>query len=145
MKNLNNSLKVNKVRKNKSKGTKKNRKGGQLALPGSGTLNFAGADVGSWVNGLGAPVVLVGLRELLKGSKKDKQKGGQLSLPGNSTFNFAGENIGNWVNGLGVPAVLVGVRELMKGSKKNKQKGGKRNKSLKNKNKRSSQKKGGRR
>ena len=68
MKNLNNSLKVNKVRKNKSKGTKKNRKGGQLALPGSGTLNFAGADVGSWVNGLGAPVVLVGLRELLKGS-----------------------------------------------------------------------------
>ena len=79
-----------------------------------------------WVNGLGTPIVLVGVRELLKGSKKNKQQGGQLVLPGANTLNFAGENLGNWINGLGVPVVLVGVRELLKGSKKNKQKGGKR-------------------
>ena len=51
MKNLNNSLRMNKVRKNKSKQTNKNRKGGQLSLPGAGTFNFDGASVGSWVNG----------------------------------------------------------------------------------------------
>merc|ERR1711871_1545230 len=112
MKNSNKSLRVNN-RKN-SKGTKKNSRGGQLALPGAGTLNLAGADLASWVNGLGAPVVLVGLRELLKGSKKNKQQGGQLALPGAGTLNFAGENLGNWVNGLGAPVVLVGLRELMK-------------------------------
>ena len=40
-------------------------------------INFAGSDVGSWVNGLGVPAVLVGVRELMKGSKKNKQKGGR--------------------------------------------------------------------
>merc|ERR1711934_729252 len=116
MTNSNKSLRVN--RKNNSRRTQKNRRGGQLALPGEGTFNLAGADLASWVNGLGAPIVLVGLRELMKGSKKNKQKGGQLGLPGAGTFNFAGADVGNWVNGLGVPVVLVGVRELMKGSKK---------------------------
>ena len=82
-------------------------------------------------HGLGVPAVLVGVRELMKGSKKDKQKGGQLALPGSGTFNFAGSDVGSWVNGLGVPAVLVGVRELMKGSKKNKQKGGRNKRTLK--------------
>lgn len=50
MNHKNNSLKTNKRRN--IKGTKKNRKGGQLSLPG------------------------VGLRKLLKGSKKKYQKGG---------------------------------------------------------------------
>merc|ERR1712100_794649 len=102
MKNSNKSLRVNN-RKN-SKGTKKNKQqGGQLALPGANTLNLAGADLASWVNGLGAPVVLVGLRELLKGSKKNKQQGGQLALPGANTLNLAGADLASWVNGLGAP------------------------------------------
>jgi chlorite dismutase len=75
MKNLNYSLKKHKVKKFKH--TKKKSKGGQLALPGSGTFNFAGSNVGNWINGLGVPVVLVGVRELMKGSKKNKQKGGR--------------------------------------------------------------------
>ena len=74
MNKKNNSLKVNK-RKN-LKGTKINRKGGQLSLPGVGSFNFAGSDLAGWANGLGVPVVLVGLRELMKGSKKKSQKGG---------------------------------------------------------------------
>jgi hypothetical protein len=68
MKNLNKSLKKYK---------KRNSRGGQLALPGSGTFNFAGSNVGSWVNGLGVPVFLVGVRELMKRSKRNKQKGGR--------------------------------------------------------------------
>ena len=110
-------------RRNNNKGTKKNRKGGSV---NPGMFNLAGSNLMQWVNGLGTPIVLVGVRELLKGSKKNKQQGGQLALPGANTLNFAGENLGNWINGLGVPVVLVGVRELLKGSKKNKQKGGKR-------------------
>merc|ERR1712146_715113 len=105
MKNTNQSLRKN---KKNSKGTKRNRRGGQLSLPGAGTLNLAGADLASWVNGLGAPVVLVGLRELMKGSKKNKQKGGELALPGAGTLNLAGADLASWVNGLGAPVVLVG-------------------------------------
>merc|ERR1712046_439340 len=74
MNKKNNSLKVNK-RKN-LKGTKRNRKGGQLSLPGVGSFNFAGSDLAGWANGLGVPAVLVGVRQLMKGSKKNGQKGG---------------------------------------------------------------------
>ena len=74
MNKKNNSLKVNK-RKN-LKGTKINRKGGQLSLPGVGSFNFAGSDLAGWANGLGVPAVLVGVRQLMKGSKKNGQKGG---------------------------------------------------------------------
>ena len=108
-------------KKNISRNTKKN-KGGNLSLPGSSTFSFDGSSIGSWVNGLGVPAVLIGARELMKGSKKNKHKGGQLNLPGSGTFNFAGQDVGSWVNGLGVPAVLLGARQLMKGSKKNKNK-----------------------
>ena len=75
------------MKKNTKKSFKQNKSktsvGGQLSLPGAGTFNFSGSDLSSWANGLGAPVVLVGLRELMKGSKKkkqDKQDGGTKSL-----------------------------------------------------------------
>ena len=106
----------------KKKNQSKKSVGGQLSLPDAGTFNFAGSNIGSWTNGLGVPVVLVGLRELMKGSKK-KQNGGDLSLPGAGTFNFSGSDLSSWANGIGAPVVLVGLRELMKGSKK-KQNGG---------------------
>mgnify|MGYP007025850537 CR=1 FL=1 len=66
------------MKKNTNKSFKQNKSktsvGGQLSLPGTDTFNFAGSDLSSWANGLGVPVVLVGLRELMKGSKKKKNK-----------------------------------------------------------------------